>query len=872
MNRVKTIPEAHLMSWLIKASLRDQPWQWGIASLSIALGLALAVSIHLVNQSAVGSMNRALKSLAGEAQAQILPRHDNRAGFSDRVLDELLSQRDPLGLRDASPIVKGRIKQIDILGIDLFRAATVSRSLLPLAGNAGSLDLLDEGTIFLSQAALQKLEKKPGDYISVESQAGVTKLRIAGELSTSDPSPMGVMDIASAQVLFNRLDQLDRIDISLREEQSIEAFTKGLQSLASEQPSFAGLMVLTPQSQEHQLANLSRAYRVNLTVLALVAVLTGAFLIHSAVRLSTLRQQQQLALLAVLGARPWVIQFVVILKAVLISGFGGLMGLLLGVALATVLLKTVGTDLGAGYFSGQSAELSIEPLSLLGFFFLSVGLGLVSGWGPSLQVLTKSPIRSLHWGAVQATQVSSSQRRLALLLACLGLTAMSAPAMNGLALAAYAGIACLLFAAVLLVPDVVRLGVQTGLNLGRPQSSPFDLAVWRLQQAPSASTAMGAGIVAAVALTTAMAVMVTSFRSSLGTWLDQVLPADLYVSTRDLPKTQQLRDADLKGLVGMSQVSRVHASLQTSLRLQADLPAVTLIARDFDGMLPESVLPVIHPLKLGKDQAGQKPGDPSLTKAETIDAWVSEAMTQLYGWQVGTVFELPLTKATGVPTQTKARVVGIIRDYGRQHGTVIVSRNDYRQLTEDTSVTGISVWLAPQAKASDVVDEMLKLPGLWPQLQYASTQDLRKLSLKIFDRSFALTYALELAALLVALISVLSGCAAQILLRRNEFALLHQLGQSVGQRLRMVAWEALGLIASVVLWGLFLGLGIGLILVHVVNPQSFNWTMELYIPAAELAIFLALVVLLAVGGAVLTANRSLNAAGSMLHLQLRQDW
>ena len=474
---MQKLPEARLVGWLLKASIRDQPWQWAVASLSIALGLALAVSIYLVNQSAVESMNRAVKTLAGEAQAQLLSRHDNREGFSDRVLDELLAHRDRLGLLDASPVVKGRIAQVDVLGIDLFRAASVSRSLLPSAEDAGLLDLLNENTIFLSQAALDGLEKDLQGRLIFESESGTIELQIAGRLNSAGQSALGVMDIAGAQSLFGRLNQLDRIDLSLRQGQSVQAFNEALQLLGLDRPLLKGFVVLTPQNQESQLNNLSRAYRVNLSVLALVAVLTGAFLIHSAVRLSTLRQQQQLALLAVLGARPWVIRSTVLLKAVLIAGFGGLLGLALGVLLANGLLQTVGADLGAGYFADQSAVLRIAPLGLLGFFLLAVGLGLISGLGPSMQALAQSPVRSLHWGAVQASKVSSRQRWLALLLFLFGLAAMAAPSIGGLALAAYFGIACLLFAAVLLVPDVVRIGILAGLLLGLHGSSSKIMAV-----------------------------------------------------------------------------------------------------------------------------------------------------------------------------------------------------------------------------------------------------------------------------------------------------------------------------------------------------------------------------------------------------------
>ena len=872
---MRQLPEARLVLWLLRASFRDQPWQWIVASLSVALGLALAVSIHLVNQSAVEAMNQAVKTLSGEAQAQLLPRHNNREGFSDRVFDALLSHRERLGLLDASPVVKGRIQDLDVLGIDLFRAAVVNRSLLPSAEETGLLDLLNEDALFLSQQALIKLNLERDDVLVFQSKQGPVNLRIAGVLASSGDVAFGLMDIASAQRVFERLNQLDRIDLRLSEGQSVEGFQDALNSLARQEPLLRGLVVLTPKNQESQLNNLSRAYRVNLSVLALVALLTGAFLIHSAVRLSTLRQQQQLALLAVLGARPWVIRGIALLKAMLIAGLGGILGLVLGVLLAVGLLGTVGADLGAGYFAEQDTLLWLTPMSLLGFLALALGLGLLSGIGPSLQALGDSPVRSLHWGAVQATRVSRRQRWLALLLSVVGLAAIAAPAVHGLALAAYAGIACLLFAAVLLVPDVVRLGVSLALLFGVHGSSSRSMAVWRLRQAPAASTAIGAGIVAAVALTIAMAIMVTSFRVSLSTWLDQVLPADLYVSTRDLPSNARLQNEELAGLRTMPEIRRLHASLQTSLRLSNQLPAVTFIARDFHEVEPRTVLPIIEDLQNAGPEVSSNAmvlGATSRPARNEKNAWASEAMARLYDWRLGASLELPLTKIDGTPVTARVRLVGFIRDYGRQHGTIIVNRDDYVRLTGDTRVTGLSIWLKPQTSSATLVNDLMQRPGIWPDLRYASTLELRKLSLEIFDRSFALTYALELAALIVALVAVVSGSAAQMLLRQKEFALLQQLGQSSGQRLRMVAWEAFGLIGSVTLWGLALGLGIGLILIHIVNPQSFHWTMQLSIPGPELAGFLLVVLLLPVGASVLTAYRSLHNKGPSLYLELRKDW
>jgi putative ABC transport system permease protein len=250
------------------------------------------------------------------------------------------------------------------------------------------------------------------------------------------------------------------------------------------------------------------------------------------------------------------------------------------------------------------------------------------------------------------------------------------------------------------------------------------------------------------------------------------------------------------------------------------------------------------------------------------EVFVSEAMTDLYDWRPGEVRTLPLA---GVPDgQLSVFVAGVFRDYGRQHGSIVIDSSVYQALTNDTRRTGVAIWLSPQANPAEVLDRLRAAVPDYAELRFRSSTDLRALSLTIFDRSFALTYALEVAALLVALFSVAAGFAGQALLRQKEYALVHHLGQSTGQRIRWITLESGLLLALAAGWGTVLGLLMSQILIHRVNPQSFHWTMQTSLPTVAVIVLMLSIVLLGIVAAVWASHRNLKP--DRLALSLREDW
>jgi putative ABC transport system permease protein len=613
------------------------------------------------------------------------------------------------------------------------------------------------------------------------------------------------------------------------------------------------------------MSNLSRAYRVNLSVLALVALFTGAFLVFTTISFSVLRQQSQLALLSVLGAgRLWVFGLV-LTQALLVAALGGLLGIGLGLGLASVLLHVMGGDMGAGYFSTSVPSLEIDAPVLVGFWVLSLAVGLVAGYFPARAATAGSPVHQLRAGATERMLKPVLNARIAVGLGLVSVVLAFIPPLDGLPIAAYLSIAFLLFAGLALMPSLVnqffswmaRFYLGGGTQAATPS---FTLAVWRLAQAPASAAGLIAGVVAALALTVAMVVMVASFRDSVTQWLDKVLPADLYGSLSRSELNQALIEDPrlIPAIAAVPGVSRLEFTLQQKILFRPNQPEVMLIARTIPADRAAQVLPL----------TGDLAAQPKSAKALLPEVFVSEAMRDLYNFQPGEIHALPIKGLDGA--DLSVWVVGVFRDYGRQHGTVMMDIATYQALTQDRRRTDIALWLTPEASASAVLERLRTQFPLFKSIEFRSSTDLRALSLTIFDRSFAMTYALEIAAMLVALFTVAAGFAGQALLRQKEFALVQQLGQSSMQLTQWITFESGLLLALAACWGSVLGLLMSQVLIHRVNPQSFHWTMQTSIPTVAIVVMILFTLLLGMVAAVLAAKRNLNA--DRLALSLREDW
>jgi putative ABC transport system permease protein len=841
-------PRLVLLRWLLLGPWRSQPGRLACAVLAIGIGVCLALAIHLVNRSAVGEFGRALAVVNGEAHASIGAR---ATGFDERLFDQVLG--DP-AIAAASPIVETSLshdgRSLRVLGLDPMRAAPVTPGLLPSGGDAGGSlsDLFADDAIFLSDAAMRAWQTRPGEVLALRHGGLLVRLRVAGRLAgAAGGEALAVMDLGALQWRLGWLGRLSRIDVRVAE--GHDPAVVGA-AWASRLP--ADVAWVTPKASEQRMSNLSRAYRVNLSVLALVALLTGGFIVHATLTLAVARQMPVLALVAMLGASPRFVLAAVLAQGLLLGVLGAALGALAGLGLAGLLLATVGTDLGGGYFSGRPATLTVDGIAVAAYALLGVGVAALASIGPALAARREPPVRVLRQAGEPSGGRPGRAIAAAAAFALAGALLAALPPVAGLPMPAYAAIACWLLAGIALVgPLASAMATLAAAALPALWRSPGGwLALQRLRGSPQAAAVALAGIVASFALSSAMTIMVDSFRHSVADWLDAVLPADVYGRLASRAPGGGISPEWQAAIAATEGVAEARFLRSLEIGLAPERPPVGVLARDVDRDAPHRSLPMVGPI--AAVGAGERA------------AWVSEPMSELYGLRPGSLLELPLGGGLRA-----FRVAGVWRDYARQHGAVVLDRGDYIELTGDRLVSDVALRLGQGADEAALIGRLRARLGDPDALEWRSSRELRELSLRIFDRSFAITRVLEAIAIAVGLFGVAATYAGQALARAREFGVLRHLGVTRAQVAGMFGIESAALIACGVVWGAALGAVIAAILVHRVNPQSFHWTMTMHWPMPVLAGSAAALVALGTLAAVLASR---GASGTSPIRAVRDDW
>ena len=866
-----------LFRWLAWGEWRSQPVRNALSVAAIAIGVALGYAVHLVNAVALDNFTGGLNRLRGTADLQIVARSGRE--FDEETYARIATSPAFASIAAASPLLERDVTLLDdptvtlrVSGIDVLRAAQVTPMLIgqPAATSdaAGSVGAawFDPDAIFVTQPLLDLLRKRVGDRLSVQVDGRPVALTITGLLTAADsvtPTPPNAlrarrvfaasMDIAGAQWRLGRLGRLSRIDLRLVEGADATTVRTALAALLP-----ADAQLSSADDDRERAGDLSRAYRVNLDMLALMALFTGAFLVYSTQSLAVARRRAQLALLRVLGVRRRRVVAQVLAEGALQGVVGGVLGLALGTAFAAAALRFFGGDLGGGYFAQGGFDLhrlvAAAPEAAALFFVLGLAAAGIGSYFPARAAAHASPAVALKSaGSDVGTRRASPWIATALLVG--GVVCALLPAVAGLPILGYIAMALLLFGGIAAMPWLARFLLAPLATSRRARPVAIDLALRRLWAAPSAASVALCGIVASASLMVAMTVMIGSFRHSVDAWLGQLLAADLYLRTGS-PSDGSLGPDDVDRLRAVPGVQRIALQKLTTLALDPSRPSISLIVRDLDRAHPERLLPLVA--------AASAP-----IAANDVPVWVSEAMVDLYGAAPGGTLALPIVPRAG--TTVRYVVAGVWRDYARQFGSVVMRRDDYSRVTGDTTFTDVTVDLVPGTSTAPVIEGLRgALPeALRQRAEFAEPGTIRALSLAIFDRSFAVTYLLQAVAIAIGLAGVAATFSAQTLARSKEFGMLRHIGVRKRQIVAELATEGalLGVVGA--LAGGVLGLAMSQVLIHVVNPQSFHWTMDTTIPWPTLAAVGLALIGASAGTAVVSGRRAL-AHDAVL--AVREDW
>jgi putative ABC transport system permease protein len=805
-----------LISW--RTIARD-PLRTLVTFLGVALGVGAVLAIRLANDAVLASFESSLDHVAGRSRLMVSA---GEPGLDEDLFPAVA--RVP-GVARAVPIiqavtpVEGRAgDSLLVVGVDVLSDASVRD--YAVAGVEEPLRLLtDPDAILLTARYASAGHIRVGDTIRLLTPTGARSFTVRGLLRDAGAARYmdgntAVLDIAAAQLHLGKLGRLDRIDVLLGDGVAADAVARHLRAVLP-----AGILIERPESRNAQVEQMLGSFQLNLFVLSLVALFVGVFLVYNTMAVSVVRQRRQLATLRALGMSRRGILAAVAGEGLLIGMLGAVMGAALGWLLSRAAIGAVGRTVTALYAFVRPAPADLSPALLTQAVLLGCGMAVAATLPAALEAATTAPREGFAPASLERRHRPWLVSLLgAVLVACAYGLSQAGP-VGGRPLFGYAAAFSLLAGATLLCPAALGLAQRGLARLAGAATVSGWLAARNLGRSRRRSAVTVAAVAVALAMLVSVSTMVQSFRRTVEVWIDQTIRADLYVSRA----TRLVRGGDtrlpasvldtVRTTPGVAEVDGLRA-----LHLADERGPFVLIAGDLDLLA-----------RRGGLLFRRGDGAALLREARARDAAVvSEVFAERHGLREGDWVRLHGPRGA-VPLQ----VLGVYYDYTTEGGLVTVDRALLRRLWGDDWLTSLAVYLDDGADAETVRQALRRrLPR--EDLLTIHNRGLKARVLDVFDQTFAITYALEIIALVVAALGILNTLAASVLERRREIGVLRSVGVTRGRVLRTVLWEAgyLGGVASVL--GSAAGLALSLILIHVINKQSFGWTIQFSVPVRPL--------------------------------------
>jgi putative ABC transport system permease protein len=632
------------------------------------------------------------------------------------------------------------------------------------------------------------------------------------------------MDIGAAQLATGKSGRVDRILIKAPDSGNFETWQSKLQQALPKG-------VLNAQGAETA-ANrrMLAAFRWNLRMLSGIALLVGAFLIYNAVSVSVVRRRADIGTMRALGAGRGAVMGAFLLEAALFGTVGSLAALPLGRMLAAGAVGMLSTTVNALYVSSRPGAMTISAGSVVLALVAGIGVAVGSALAPAREASRVPPTEAMARGR-REFEVRVERKRdaaIALVLAVLGTLAALGPPIGGKPLLGY--LSALLFVAstALLAPLVVYRATSAGsIWLRRLLGVEALLASRSLGGSLRRTAVLVAALATAIAMMTSVGIMVGSFRQTVLTWLDSELPADLYLAPSgamggDLHPTIAPEVADrIAATPGVESVSRLRAY---EIQYQG-LPA-SLAGASQGRQAPRQSLTFLS----------RRPSADILRELAAGDnAVVSEPFAYKHHVRAGETITLPLGEQ-----RVTFKVIDIFYDYGHEAGYIVLNWDTLRRYLPNSAPTNLAVYLTPGADSKRTRAEIQKAIAN-QSLMMLSNGEIRQQAIRVFDQTFAITYAVEAISILVAIGGVAGALISIVMDRRREFGVLRYLGGTSVQIRKLILFEAglIGILANIL--GVVLGYVLSLVLVYVINKQSFGWTIQFHWPVAVLLGSLSLV-------------------------------
>ena len=807
--------QLQLFRTLILRPLRRDLLRTVLTVISVGLGVGVVIAIDLAGDAATGSFRSSLETLVGKTDLEVVA----NGGLDEQWIARLTAL--PVNARFA-PVIETqglveRIGSVTVYGVDFVSQRTEEEDSMPGLQNLDS-------TAIVSSGLARRMGVKSGDPLSLTLSDRVQSYEVARIVEAKDREFV-LLDIAETQRALDEYGKLDRIEIFVSPH---EDFSRVEREVRAALP--PGYRVEKPGTRSDENQRMLRAFRWNLRVLSYISLVVGAFLIYNTISVSVVRRRPEIGVLRALGAgRRWV--FWLFLGEALLFGLAGsLAGIALGRIMAGGAVGLIAETVNSLYVSSRPAEVALNSSAVATAIVAGMAVAFFSALAPAREAMQVAPVEAMGRGAHEHHARMHAGRNLfwGVLAAMIATAVSQAAPIDGKPIAGYAATLLAVAAMALAAPAVV-----TALAAGTRTASRFLfgpeglLAVRGLAAALARTSVIVGALATAIAMMASVGIMVGSFRETVIVWLNTQLRADLYVrpSARAGAGEYPALSADVPALVsaipGVESVDIFHAMEFEYEGLRATLGAGNAaIIRRYgrlrftEGQDRDAIL---------RSLAGQD------------RAIVSEPFANKHGVHANDTIRLALGDRL-----VKVTVAGIYYDYSSERGFVIFDRSTLLKYLPNLPATNLAIYARPGANPTDLRYAVeARLAG--HRVVVAPNRTLRQNAVTIFDRTFAITYALEGVAIAVAMLGAANSLLAMVLDRRRELGLLRYLGAAPAQLRRMILLEAgfLGIAAN--LLGMALGFILSLVLIYVINKQSFGWTIQFHPPFALLAAASALV-------------------------------
>ena len=796
----------------------------------IALGVAVIVAIAVVNRSLTTSFQSTIDQIAGKAVLQVA---NGESGIAESLYPVI---RDTRGVRDAAAAVEGFLPVTGILGerlyvygVDFLTDFAIRDHQFSEArfGFDQALDFIAKpGSIAMTESFSRRLGLPLGTRLTLLTSQGQRQFTIRALLKEQGTAKVfggsfALMDLPAAQRAFGKEGKLDIVDLTIEEGEQIGVVQQGLAQRLN-----GAAEVERPRKRGEQIELLLTSFRVGLFFVSLIALFVGFFLIYNTVSVSVIQRKREIGTLRCIGMRRNELFRLILCEALLLALVGSMAGALLGWLLARAALIAVGetvgnlfslVDLIAGNFTLAEVALALGS---------GLAVALVAALQPAWQAMRVSPLENARQAAWRpaSRQTLSWASRLGLFCMLVTPTLLLIAPTVGDPVKRFSvgviGMLMFLLGLAAFCPALIRFAVgwfwRSKLALAGMDAVEPRLASDSLRRNPARSGLTVATVVISLAAIFTIAAFVSSVRGSLLTWVDQMVTADLIVSSgartagpRNVPLREDLLP-ELKKISGIKIID-LYRLIRSTYR-QKPILIESFSARDSASVrnLPMST------------------GDGHRTlrqMAEGKGVIVSESFQSKFGKGVNDRVEL-MTPSGLIAFD----IIGVYIDYSSDSGSVLIDRALYKKYWKDDLVDAFDLWLERGTDELAVIDTIKSRYGEPYQLFISTHRQLKQAVVRIMEQSFVVNYAVEIVAIVVAIFSVINTLLASILDRTREIGVLRAIGATQTQVRRMIFMEAgwMGLIGGVI--GLFGGTVMAYHHVVYNTKELTGWTFQFYYP------------------------------------------